>query len=69
MLYRTGVALGVAEIGPLADRKEFNVYGIVPNQIKAIKVKIGDEKRLVPIRDNSYWLRASRPILVKRFER
>lgn len=71
ILFQRGVALGVAEIGPLADRKprEFAVYGIVPNQIRAIEVQIGDKKRLVPIRDNSYSLRASEPILVKRFER
>lgn len=71
ILFRRGVALGVAEMGPLADQKhpEFTVYGIVPNQIRAIEVEIGSKKRLVPIRDNSYWLRASKPILVKRFER
>jgi hypothetical protein len=58
-------------MGLLAARKsgEFTVYGIVPDQIKAIEVWIGERKRLVPIRDNSYWLRALRPILVKRFER
>lgn len=71
ILFQRGVALGVAEIGPLADRKprEFAVYGIVPNQIKAIEVQIGDERRSVSIRDNSYSLRAAKPILVKRFER
>ena len=71
ILLQRGVALGVAEIGPLADQKsrEFTVYGIVPNQIRAIEVQIGHKKRMVPIRDNSYSLRASEPILVKRFER
>lgn len=70
-LLQRGLALGVAEIGPPADRKsrEFAVYGIVPNQIRAIEVEIGNKKRLVPIRDNAYSLRASDPILVKRFER
>ena len=68
VLFQRGVALGVAEIGPTTDR-EFAVYGIVPNQIRAIEVQIGKKKQLVPIRDNSYSLRASEPILVKRFER
>ena len=71
ILFRRGVALGVAEMGPLADQKsrEFTVYGIVPNQIRAIEVQIGDRKRMVPLRNNSYSLHASEPILVKRFER
>lgn len=70
-LFRNGVALGVAELGPLADRRTrgFIVYGIVPDQIKAIEVKIGAKKRMVQVRDNSYSLRAPKPILVKRFER
>jgi hypothetical protein len=68
---RRGVALGVAELGPMVDPKdrEFAVYGIVPNQIRAIEVRIGDKKRRVQIRNNSYSLRASEPILIKRFER
>jgi hypothetical protein len=71
VLFQRGVALGVADIGPQTDRnsREFAVYGIVPNQIKAIEVSIGNKKQRVPIRDNSYALRASEPILVKRFER
>jgi hypothetical protein len=71
ILFQRGVALGVAELGPLVDResREFAVYGIVPNQIKTIKVQIGDKRRTVQIRDNSYSLRSSEPILVKRFKR
>lgn len=71
ILLRKGVALGVAELGPMVDPKdrEFAIYGIVPNQIRAIEVRVGDKKRKVRIRDNSYSLRSSEPILIKRFER
>jgi hypothetical protein len=71
VLFQRGVALGVAEVGRPADResREFAVYGIVPDQIRAIEVQVGNKRRRVPIRDNSYWLRASEPIMVKRFER
>ncbi len=71
ILLQRGIALGVAEIGPLAERKsrEFAVYGIVPDQIRAIQVRVGGKKRMVSIRNNSYSLRASEPILVKRFMR
>src|SRR5689334_16664928 len=56
-----GVALGVAELGPMVDPKdrEFAIYGIVPNQVRAIEVRVGGKKRRVRIRDNSYSLRSS----------
>jgi hypothetical protein len=71
ILFQRGVALGVADLGPRADRghPDFTVYGIVPDQIRAIEVRIGDKKKTVQIRNNSYSLRAEEPILVKRFMR
>lgn len=70
ILFRTGVALGVVESGPPPERKarEFIVYGFAPNQIKAVEVQIGDKKRSVAVRDNSYSLRAPEPIVITGFE-
>jgi hypothetical protein len=66
-----GVALGVVDLGPPPDRRprKFIVAGIVPNQVVAVDVEVGKRMRRLVVRDNSYSLRSSAPIIVKRFER
>ena len=70
ILFQTGVALGVVESGPPPERKarEFIVYGFAPDQIKAVDVRVGSKKRLLAVRDNSYSLRASVPIVITGFD-
>jgi hypothetical protein len=70
-LLKQGVALGVVTLGPPPRHapREFLVAGIVPNQIRAVELKVGDGSRTITVRDNAYSLRAKDPILVKRLER
>jgi len=68
---KTGTALGVVKLGPPPQRKpqEFIVSGIVPDQITAVDLLVGDRVRRFAIHSNSYSLRARVPVIVKRFER
>lgn len=69
-LLRSGVSLGVVDLGPPPERKarEFLVLGLVPDWVRAVRVQVGKRTRLVAVEKNSYSLRAPTPILVKRFE-
>lgn len=68
---REGVALGVVEPGPPHTRKgrEFLVLGVVPNQVRAVDLQVGHEKRVIAVRENSYSLGSFDPVVVNGFER
>lgn len=65
------IALGVVTLGPPPRRapREFVVAGIVPNQVRAVELTVGDRTRRVAVHDNAYSLRAAVPIVVKHLER
>jgi hypothetical protein len=45
------------------------VTGIVPNQIEAVDLKVGNHMRTVQVRNNSFSVRAAVPILIVHLER
>lgn len=70
-LLREGVALGVVTLGPPPRRepREFVVAGIVPNQVRAVELRVGNRTRRIAVHENAYSLRAPVPIVVERLER
>jgi hypothetical protein len=66
-LLKEGVALGVVTLGPPPQRapREFLVAGLVPDEVRAVELRVGRKRRTIGVRDNAYSLRAPVPITVE----
>lgn len=64
MASRLGVALGTRT----KSSTPYQLLGIVPNGVRALKVQvIGGRSKLIPVRNNTYAMQARRPIMIVRY--
>jgi hypothetical protein len=63
LAHKQGLFLEVYTIDPSTRRpKAFTVFGMAPDSAAAAVLKAGDQKRLLPVRDNLYYAEADGPL-------